>query len=109
MPRHLKTGCTPEQTSAEAKKVRDIVTGIIEDIEIRGETALRDISEKFDKWNPPAFRLSEQEIGGCLAQLSQRNLDDIRFAQTQIRNFAQRQRSALQDLEVETLPGVILG
>jgi len=70
MPRHLKTGCTPEQTSAEAKKVRDIVTGIIEDIESRGEMALRDISEKFDKWNPPTFQLSEQDIEGCLSQLS---------------------------------------
>ena len=66
MARHLKTGRTPEQTTAEAKKVRDIVTGIIEDIESRGETALREISEKFDKWNPPSFRLSEQEIEGCL-------------------------------------------
>src|SRR5580692_10840801 len=109
MPRHLKTGCTPEQTSAEAKKVRDIVTGIIEDIESRGETALRDISEKFDKWNPPTFQLSEQDIEGCLSQLSQRNIDDIKFAQAQVRNFAQAQRSALQDVEVETLPGVILG
>jgi len=59
MARYLKTGRTPEQTTAEAKKVRDTVTGIIEDIESRGETALREISEKFDKWNPPTFRLSE--------------------------------------------------
>src|ERR1700687_922247 len=109
MARHLKTGRTPEQTTAEAKKVRDIVTGIIEDIETRGETALRDISEKFDKWNPPAFRLSAQDIEGCLSQLSRQNLDDIKFAQTQVRNFAQAQRAALKDVEVETLPGVILG
>ena len=74
MPRHLKTGRTPEQTTAEAKKVCDIVTGILEDIEKRGETALREISEKFDKWNPPTFRLSEQEIEGCLSQLSPRNI-----------------------------------
>ena len=59
MTRHLKSGRTPEQTTAEAKKVRDIVTGILEDIESRGETALREISKRFDKWNPPAFRLSE--------------------------------------------------
>jgi sulfopropanediol 3-dehydrogenase len=109
MPRHLKTGRTPEQTTAEAKKVRDIVTGIIEDIESRGETALREISEKFDKWNPPAFRLSEQEIESCLSQLSRQNLEDIKFAQAQVRNFAQAQRGALRDVEVETLPGVILG
>jgi len=109
MARHLKTGRTPAKTSADAKKVRDIVTGIIEDIESRGEAALREISEKFDKWNPPAFRLSEQEIERCLAQLSRRNIDDIQFAQAQVRNFAQAQRSSIQDVEVETLPGVILG
>ena len=109
MARYLKTGRPPEQASADAKKVRDIVTGILEDIEKRGEEALREISEKFDKWNPPAFRLSAQEIESCLSQLSRQNLDDIKFAQTQVRNFAQAQRSALQDVEVETLPGVVLG
>ena len=72
MARHLKTGRTPDQASADAKKVRDTVTAILEDIETRGETALREISEKFDKWNPPAFRLSEQEIEGCVSQLSRR-------------------------------------
>ena len=109
MARHLKTGRTPEQASADAKKVRDIVTGIIEDIEARGDAALREISEKFDKWNPPSFRLSTQEIQGCLAQLSDRNLDDIKFAQAQVRNFAQVQRSTIKDIEAETLPGVVLG
>src|SRR6478672_6538596 len=109
MARHLKTGRTLEQTTTEAKKVRDIVTGILEDIERRGEAALREISEKFDKWNPPAFRLSEQEIGECLSQLSRRNVNDIQFAQAQVRNFAQAQRSSMKDVEVETLPGVILG
>src|SRR5208282_752188 len=109
MARHLKTGRTPEQTTAEARKVRDIVTGIIEDIETRGETALREISEKFDKWNPPTFRLSEQEIESCLSQLSARNIDDIKFAQAQVRNFARAQRASITDIEVETLPGVVLG
>jgi len=109
MARYLKTGRPPEQASADAKKVRDIVTGILEDIESRGEDALREISEKFDKWNPPAFRLSEQEIESCLSQLTRQNIDDIRFAQTQVRNFAEAQRSALKDVEVETLPGVVLG
>jgi sulfopropanediol 3-dehydrogenase len=106
---HLKEGRTPEQATADANKVRDIVTGILEDIEKRGETALREISEKFDKWSPPAFRLSEQEIDECFAQLSQRNIDDITFAQQQVRNFARAQRASLKDVEVETLPGVILG
>jgi len=107
--RYLKTGQTPEQTKAEAVKVREIVTGIIDDIERRGEAALREISEKFDKWNPSAFRLSPPDIEGCLSQLSSRTLEDIKFAQTQIRNFAQVQRSAIKDVEAETLPGVILG
>src|SRR6059036_3578366 len=109
MARYLKTGRPPEQATADAKKVSDIVTGIIEDIESRGETALREISEKFDKWNPPAFRLSEQQIEDCLSQLSAQTIDDIKFAQAQVRNFAQAQRSSIKDIEVETLPGVILG
>lgn len=109
MARHLKTGRPAEQSSADAKKVRDIVTGILDEIRSRGESALREISEKFDKWNPPAFRLSQKEIEGALSQLSSQNIEDIKFAQAQVRNFAQVQRSALTDVEVETLPGVILG
>jgi len=109
MPRYLKKGRAPEQNSADAEKVRQIVASILADIESRGETALREISEKFDKWNPPAFRLSDREIEDCLAQLTTRNIEDIKFAHTQIRNFAQAQRASLTDLEVETLPGVVLG
>jgi len=109
MARHLKTGRMPEQASADAKRVRDIVTGIIEDIETRGDAALREISERLDKWNPTSFRLSPQEIEACLAQLSRRNLDDIEFAQAQVCNFAQIQRSTIKDIEAETLPGVVLG
>ena len=109
MARHLKTGRTPEQTSADAKKVREIVSGIIEEIEVRGETALREISERFDNWNPPRFRLTEQEIEACLSELSKQNIEDIKFAQEQVRNFASAQRSALKDIQVETLPGVVLG
>src|SRR5438067_6343222 len=103
MARHLKTRRIPEQASADAKKVRDIVTGIIEDIEARGDAALREISDKFDKWNPGSFRLSSQEIEDCLAQLSRRNLEDIKFAQAQVRNFAQVQRSTIKDVDAETL------
>jgi sulfopropanediol 3-dehydrogenase len=109
MARHLKTGRTQEQSGADARKVRDIVTGILEEIQSRGETALREISEKFDKWNPPTFRLSQKEIEGSMSQLSAQNIEDIQFAQAQVRNFARVQRSALTDVEVETLPGVILG
>ena len=85
------------------------MTGILDEIRSRGESALREISEKLDKWNPPAFRLSQKEIEGALSQLSSQNIEDIKFAQAQVRNFAQVQRSALTDVEVETLPGVILG
>jgi len=109
MARHLKTGRTPEQTSADANKVRETVTAILTDIGQRGETALREISEKFDRWNPPSFRLSPLEIESCISQLSARNIEDIKFAQAQVRNFAQAQRASMSDLEVETLPGIVLG
>ena len=109
MVHHLKTGRTQEQSSADARKVRDIVTGILENLEGRGEAALREYSAKFAKWDPPSFRLSEPEIEACLLQISQRDLDDIRFAQAQVRNFARIQRDSMKDVEVETLPGVILG
>src|SRR5215469_11252914 len=106
---HLKQGRTPEQATADANSVRDIVKGILEDVEKRGETALREISEKFDEWSPTSFRVSDREIESCLSQLSRRNIRDIKFAQQQVRNFARVQRTALNDVEVETLPGVILG
>ena len=109
MAHHLKQGRTPEQATADANTVRDIVKGILDDVEKRGETALREISEKFDKWSPTSFRVSDREIEACLSQLSRRNIDDIKFAQQQVRNFARVQRTSLNDVEVETLPGVILG
>jgi sulfopropanediol 3-dehydrogenase len=70
---------------------------------------VRELSVRFDKWDREDYRLTEQEIEGCLSQLTKRDLDDIRFAQTQVRNFAQKQRDCMLDLEVETMPGVILG
>src|SRR5438876_9445488 len=100
MARFLKTGRPPEQATADAKKVRDIVTAIIEDIESRGETALREISEKFDKWNPPAFRLSEPQIEYCLSQLSAQTIHDIKFAQALVRTCAQEQRCRIMHIEV---------
>src|SRR6201984_2214312 len=109
MVRHLKQGRNAEQATADANQVREIVTGILDDIAKRGEAALREISEKFDKWNPPSFRLSDRDIESCLSQLSHRNLSDIQFAQQQVRNFAEAQRGAMKDVEVETLPGVVLG
>ena len=109
MARHLKTGRNPEQNSTDARKVQDVVAGILESIQARGDEALREYSARFDKWEPPSFRLDEREIDRCLSRLDKRALDDIRFAQAQVRNFAQIQRDSMKDVEVETLPGVILG
>jgi len=109
MIRFLKTGRTAEQSSKDATLVRDTVTGILESIEQRGDAAVAELSAKYDKWTPASFRLSDDEIRACVATLSSGQLDDIKFAQTQVRNFAQVQREALRDVEVETLPGVVLG
>jgi sulfopropanediol 3-dehydrogenase len=109
MIRFLKTGITAEQDAADTAKVRATVETILADIERRGDEAVREYSKKFDNWDPPSFKLSEREIQGCIEAMSVRDIDDIKFAQTQIRNFAQIQRDALKDVEVETLPGVILG
>jgi sulfopropanediol 3-dehydrogenase len=107
--RHLKKGISAADDAAEQAKVRATVEGIIADIERRGDAAVREYSERFDKWSPPSFRLSGAEIEACIAKMSPRDVEDIKFAQTQIRNFARIQRDALKDVEVETLPGVILG
>jgi len=109
MVRHLKTGISAEQDAADTAKVRAIVEGILADIEQRGDEAVREYSRKFDSWDPPTFKLSATEIQSCIHAMSPRDVDDIRFAQTQIRNFAQIQKDALRDVEVETLPGVVLG
>jgi sulfopropanediol 3-dehydrogenase len=109
MPRYLKRGMDAGAIKAADAKVRETVEGILADIEARGEAAVRDLSKKFDNWAPASFRLTPQEIEGAIAQVAKRDLDDIKFAQAQVRNFAQKQRDTMHDLEVETLPGVILG
>jgi sulfopropanediol 3-dehydrogenase len=109
MPEVLKRGRNVEQTAVEARKVRDVVESIISDIEARGEAAVRERSLAFDKWSPKSFRLSASEIDACLSTLTPQQVADIRFAQEQVRRFAHAQRAALKDIEVETLPGVILG
>jgi len=109
MIRYIKTGITAEQDAQDNAKVRQIVEQLLADIQKRGDDAVRECSRKFDQWDPPSFRLSDAEIQACMKQMTARDLDDIRFAQTQIRNFAQIQRDALRDVEVETLPGVVLG
>jgi sulfopropanediol 3-dehydrogenase len=109
MPTFLKRGMDAGAIEEADAKVRATVEGILSDIKARGDAAVRDLSEKFDKWLPANFKLSPQEIEKAIGQVAKRDLDDIRFAQAQVRNFAQKQRDSMKDIEVETLPGVILG
>jgi sulfopropanediol 3-dehydrogenase len=109
MIRYLKSGQSAATKAESSLQVRNTVEAILADVAAHGETAVRQYSEKFDKWSPPSFRLSDAEISRCLRSLPPQVIDDIQFAQTQIRNFARVQRAALQDVEVETLPGVVLG
>jgi sulfopropanediol 3-dehydrogenase len=107
--KHLKTAQAAATRAETDSKVRATVEGILADIEARGDAAVRELSGKFDNWSPASFRLSEQEIESAMAKVAKRDLDDIRFAQAQVRNFAEQQKAALRDIEVETLSGVVLG
>lgn len=109
MAQWLKHGAAAEVIKSAAKEVRDTVERTLADIEERGDVALRDLSIRFDKLDREDYRLSASEIDSCMAQLTARDLKDIEFAQAQVRNFAQHQRDSIRDIEVETLPGVILG
>ena len=109
MPRYLKRGMDASAIKAADAKVRETVETILAQVEARKDAAIRDYSKQFDKWEPNDFRLTPAEIDKAIAEVPQRDLDDIKFAQAQVRNFAQKQRDTMQDLEVETLPGVVLG
>src|ERR1700736_1521999 len=109
MPRHIKTAALAGQQEEADAKIRATVEGIIAYKRQRGDAAVRGLSERFDKWSPPSFRLSDDEIRALVAKVSPQTIDDIKFAQQQIRNFAEIQRQSLRDVEVETLPGVVLG
>lgn len=109
MARWLKQGAQAEVVKAAAREVRDTVEKTLLMIEERGDEAIRELSIRFDKLDRESYRLTDAEIDQCLGQLSERDIKDIEFAQAQVRNFAQQQRATLLDLEVETLPGVILG
>ncbi len=109
MIRYLKHGKDAQMQADDDSKVRATVEGILKNIESRGDDAVREYSKKFDNWDPADFRLSQAAIEAAVKQLSPRELQDIQFAQTQVRNFAQLQRDSMKDIEVETLPGVILG
>ncbi|MDE0727687.1 MAG: histidinol dehydrogenase [Alphaproteobacteria bacterium] len=109
MARYLKQGLGQAEVDEADAKVRAQVESILADIQTRGDVAVRALSEKFDGWSPENFRLSEREVEAAVSKVAKRDLDDIRFAQEQVRNFAQHQKDALRDVEVETMPGVVLG
>lgn len=106
---YLKRGKSDADRAVDDAKTRAVVEATLKDIETRGDVAVRELSEKFDNYSPASFRLSQEQINDLIGQLTDRELADIKFAQEQVRNFAQAQRDSMLDIEVETLPGVILG
>ncbi|WP_271949103.1 histidinol dehydrogenase [Ruegeria faecimaris] len=106
---YLKSGKPEADRAEDDAKTRAVVEATLKDIETRGDAAVRDLSEKFDDYSPESFRLSQEQIDELIASLTERELADIKFAQKQVINFAQAQRDSMLDIEVETLPGVILG
>lgn len=109
MAQYLKKGKSVEAKAEMGSQIRNTVEAIIKDIESRGDDAVREYSQKFDKWLPESFRLTQAQIDAAIASLSPQALADIKFAQAQIRRFAQIQKSSMHDVEIETLPGVVLG
>lgn len=109
MARYLKHGIDADTKMKSDAKVRETVENILAEIEEHGDATVRKYSEKFDNWSPENYRLTSEQIKACYDELSEDEISDIRFAQTQVRNFAQIQRDSMLDVEVETLPGVILG
>ena len=105
----LKQGRSAQAAAEETARIRATVEGILADITQRGDQAVRELSLKFDDWDRKDYRLTDEEIRDCLGQLSKQALEDIKFAQNQVRNFAEKQKECLTDLEVETRPGIILG
>jgi sulfopropanediol 3-dehydrogenase len=105
----IKAGKSKEEVSKNDSEVSRIVADAIKDIETRGDAAVREYSVKFDKWSPESFRLSEEQIGEIVSQVPQEVIEDIKFAQKNIREFAEAQLASLHDVEVENIPGVILG
>ncbi len=107
--RHIKRAQATEEVAANDVKVRQLVESILADVADRGDAAVREYSEKFDRWSPTSFRLSPSEIAASYDRVPKSVQADIRFAQEQVRNFAQAQRNSMRDVEVESLPGVTLG
>lgn len=109
MAKLLKSGKSKEEIVETDLKVQQKVSEIIKNIEENGDKAVRELSKQFDHWSPMSFRLSETEINEIMDSVPENVINDIKFAQKQIRHFAEKQREAIQDIEVETFPGVILG
>ncbi len=107
--KYIKRGQTVDAQAQADEKVQNIVQGILADIRECGDDAVRELSDKFDSWTPDDFRLSDDQIQAAMDSLPEQTIEDIKFAQSQVRNFAQAQRDALKDIEVETMPGVTLG
>ena len=107
--RYIKRGKSVDQKAEADARVQETVRGILADIRARQDEAVRELSRKFDNWDPADFKLSPQQIQACIDSLPGRAVADIKFAQEQVRRFAKAQRAALQDVEIETLPGVVLG
>src|SRR5699024_2867531 len=105
----LKPGKSQDEIKQSDEKVSQIVSDTIKMIEAEGDKALRDLSVKFDNWNPESFRLSDEQIEAIVNDIPQQVKDDITFAQNNIEKFAEAQKNSLQDFETENLPGVILG
>jgi sulfopropanediol 3-dehydrogenase len=108
-PRILKPGISESESLAADKKVQETVARMLDEIRERGDAAVREFSQRLDGWNPDDFRLSQDQIDALIDSLPTQTVEDILFAQAQVRRFAEAQRAALQDIEVETLPGVFLG
>jgi sulfopropanediol 3-dehydrogenase len=109
MGRYLKQGKDAAARAEVDRKVRETVEAILADVEARGDQAVRELSEKFDGWSPKEFFLSPAEIRAAMEKVAPRDREDVAFAQAQVRGFAEKQRASMQDLEIETMPGVILG
>ena len=107
--RTLKTGKPQTERAEDDAKVRQIVETTLADIEARGDAAVRELAEKFDNYSPASYRLSQEEIDALIAEVSPRDMEDIKFAHEQVKAFAEAQRASMTDIEVETMPGVILG
>ena len=107
--RYLKEGKPQTERAEDDAKVRAIVEATLADIEARGDAAIRELSEKFDDYSPASFRLTQDEIQALIAEVSPRDMEDIKFAHDQVRKFAEAQRASMTDIEVEPMPGVILG